>query len=80
MRLSSDDEESFKEAVESLKFNNPLSDQDSGQGVGSISSMMLPKERNFDSPPNDPNIILEVQRVAVGSSSPPQYEERSEDT
>ena len=72
MRLSYDDEETLKESVEleSLHFNNPPSDSDSLQGVGSSSSMP-PEERNED----DPNIILEVQRVAEGSSS---SQERSE--
>ena len=74
MRLSFDDEESFKEAVGSLHFNNPPSDPDSLQGVGGTSSSMPHEERNED----DPNIILEVRRVPVGSSSPLQ--ERSEDT
>ena len=70
MRLSFDDTESFKEAAGSLIFNNPPSDPDSLQGVGS--SSMLPQERNenscFDNPPSDPNIILEVRRVPMGSS------------
>ena len=68
IRLSSDDEESFKEAVRSLHFNNPPSNSnpDSLQGVGSsTSSSMLPEERNED----DPNITLEVRRVAVGSNT-----------
>ena len=67
MRLSSDDEESFKEAVGSLHFNNPPSDPDSLQGEGS----MPPEERNedIDNPQSDPNIILEVRRVPVGSST-----------
>ena len=87
MKLSFDDEESFKEAVGSLRFNNPPSDPNSLQQVESSSSMP-PQERNedicFDSPPSDSNIILQVQRepVTMGSSSggstPPQ--ERSEDT
>ena len=73
MRLSFDDEEPFEESVGSLNFNNPPSDSDSLQGVGSISSMP-PEERNHD---EDPNVILEVRREPVGSSSPSQ--ERSED-
>ena len=88
MRLSFDDEESFKEAVGSLNFNNPPTDPDSLQRVGSSSSMP-PEERNediicCDNPPSDPNIILENLRVPVGSSSsvmgstPPQ--QTSEDT
>ena len=71
MGLSYDDEESLKESVESLNFNNPPSDSDSYQGVGSTSSMPV-EEGNKD----DPNIILEVPRVAEGSSSGGQ--ERSE--
>ena len=73
MRLSFDDEESFKESVGSLKFNNPPSDSDSLQGVGSSSSMP-PKGGNED----DPNIILEVQRVPVAEGSGSTGLERSE--
>ena len=73
MGLSYDDEDSLKESVESLNFNNPPSDPDSHQGVGSSSSIP-PEEGNED----DPNIILEVPRVAEGSSS--SGRERSEDT
>ena len=71
MGLSFGDEESFKESVGSLNFNNPPSDSDSLQS----SSSMPPEERN-----EDPNIILEVLRepLAVENSSPPR--ERSEDT
>ena len=69
MGLSFDDEESFKESVGSLKFNNPPSNPDSLQ---SSSSIMPPEERN-----EDPNIILEVRREPVGSRSLPQ--ERCED-
>ena len=71
MRLSYDDEESLKESVRSIHFNNPPSDPDSHQGVRSSSSMP-PEEGNED----DPNIILEVQHVAEGSST---GQERSED-
>ena len=83
MSLSFDDKESFKEAVGSLQFNNPPSDPDSLQGVGSSSSMP-PDESNHEdiglnNPPSDPNIILEVWRVAVGSSNG-TGQERSEDT
>ena len=65
MKLSYDDEES----VGNIDFNNPPSEPDSLQ---SSSSSMLPEERN-----EDPNIILEVRREVVGSSS---GQERSEDT
>lgn len=92
MGLSFDDEESLNDSVGSLNFNNPPSDSDSLQGVGSTNGSSMPdEERNaedicFDNPPSDddPNIILEVPRVPVASSSgsssstPPQ--ERSEDT
>ena len=84
MRLSFDDEESFKEAVGSLQFNNPPSDPDSLQGVGSSSSMP-PDERNFEdigfnNPPSDPNdVILEVRRMSVGGSNGTS-QEWSEDT
>ena len=71
MGSSYDDEKSLKETVGSLIFNNPPSDPDSYQGVGSSSSM-LPEEGNED----DLNTILEVQRVAEGSST---GQERSED-
>ena len=89
MKLSFGDEDTFKESVGSLNFNNPPSDSDSFQGVGSSGSMPPgPQERNEDicchgdhNPPSDPNIILEVRRVPVGSSSgsggstPPSGEE-----
>ena len=72
MRLSFDDEEPSKESLGSLNFNNPPSNSDSLQGVGSISSMP-PEERN-----EDPNVVLEVRREPVGSSSMPP-EEKNED-
>ena len=70
MKLSYDDEESDRESVGRLNFNDPPSNPDSLQGVGS--SSMPPEGRN-----EDPNIILEVRRESVESSSPSQ--ERSED-
>ena len=39
MKLSFDDEESFKEAVESLRFNNPASDPNAEQQMGSRNSV-----------------------------------------
>ena len=74
MGLSYDDEESLKESVGSLHFINPPSNPDSLQGVG-ISSSIPPEEGNED----NPNIILEVPRVAEGSNSG-TGQERSEDT
>ena len=72
MKMSFDDEESFKEAARSLNFNNLPNDPDSVQQVGSS---------NICS--SDPNIIHQVRRVSVrsnssSSSTPPQ--EKSEDT
>ena len=67
MKLSYDDEP--EESVGSLNFNNPPSTSDSLQ---STSSDIPPEDPN-----EDPNIILEVRREAVGSSS---GQERSEDT
>jgi hypothetical protein len=77
MRLSFDDEESFKEVVGSFRFNNPPSDPNSValalREVGSNSSM-VPQERNediyFNNSPSDPNSLGRV-------GSTPQ--ERSED-
>ena len=89
MRLSFDDEESFKESVGSLNFNRSSSDSDSLQEVP-VGSSMPSQERNEDvhfdklseSLASDPNIILEVRRVPVGSSSTGSAspQERSEDT
>ena len=67
MRLSFDDEESFKEAAESLRFNNPPSDPNTTpQQMGSSGRMSLQdSERNEDSSiPSDPNTLRRL-----GSSS-----------
>ena len=85
MKLSFEDEESLKEAVESLRFNNFPSDLDTRRlGVGSSGSMPLQEqdqERNedicFNNPPSDPNTTL--RRMGSSSSMPPQDSERSED-
>ena len=66
MKLSFDDEESFKEVVESLCFNNPPSDSNTSQRTGS----MLPQDSERDEDiclnnnPGDPNVLRRV-----GSSS-----------
>ena len=63
MRLSFDDEESFKEAVESLRFNNPPSDQH----IGSRNSMPLENsERNEDN--ISPSDSITLRRVGSSSS------------
>ena len=68
MRLSFDDEESFKEAIESLRFNN--SGPNTHQQMGSGNSMSLEdtgrNEDRDDIAPSDP-IPLALRRV--GSSS-----------
>ena len=47
MRLSFDDEESFKEVVGSLHFNNPPSDPNSEtQALGEVDSSMPTQEEN----------------------------------
>ena len=76
MKLSFHDEESLKESVGSLNFNKTPSDPDSLQGVGSNNSSSMPLEEPEKN--EDPNIILEVWREPVGSSSSPS-QERSED-
>ena len=65
MKLSFEDEESFKEAVESLRFNNPRSDLDTLQQMGSSGSMPLEDQWNED------NVILSdpITLRRVGSSS-----------
>ena len=84
MRLSTDDNESFKEAIGSLRFNNPTSDPNALQRVpvtvGSSSSMQLqegpePEETRrsedicFNNPPSGPNIL---QQLESGCSMSPQ--------
>jgi len=72
MKLSFDDEDSFKEVVGSLRFNNPASDPNSvaAQELQEVGSSGMPQgERNednyFNNSSSDPNAL-------------PQ--ERSEDT
>ena len=76
MRLSFDDEESFKEAAESLRFNNPPIDPNTHQEMGSSGSMPLQdSERNEDNiTSSDPNILRRV-----GSSSGIQERSHGED-
>ena len=82
MRLSTDDNESFKEAIGSLRFNNPPSDPNALQRVpvGSSSSMQLqegPEAREtrrsedicFSNPPSGPNTL---QQLESGCSMSPQ--------
>ena len=67
MKLSFDDKESLKEAVESLCLNNSPSDPNARQRMGS----MLPQdsERNEDICFNDPPGNQNILRRAGSSSS-----------
>ena len=81
MRMSFDDEESFKEAVESLQFNKPASDPNAEQQMGSRNSVpAVPLE---DSERNGDNIIpidpITVRRVGSRSSLSIQETRRSGD-
>ena len=80
MKLSFDDEESFKEAAGSLRFNNPPSDPSIHQQMGNSGNMpSQDSEKNEDICLNnftsDPNTL---RRIGSSSSISPQ--ERSEDT
>ena len=81
MKLSFDDEESFKEAVESLQFNKPTSDPNAEQQMGSRNSVpAVPLE---DCERNGDNIIpidpITVRRVGSRSSLSIQETRRSGD-
>jgi len=73
--MSFDDEESFKGAVESLRFNS--SDPNARQQMGSSDSMALEdSERNEDDiTPSDP--ITSLRRVGSNSSLSIQESRRS---
>ena len=68
MRLSFDDEESFKGAVESLRFNNPPGDPNSQPKIGSMP--LEESERNEDldniTTPSDP---ITLRRMGSWSTS-----------
>ena len=75
MRLSFDDEGSFKEAVESLRFNS--SDPNTCQQTGSNSLPLEESERNEDNiAPSDP---IPLRRVGRSSSLSIQEIRRSVD-
>ena len=80
MRMSFDDEESFKEVVGSLHFNNPSSDTNAEQQMGSSSSMTLDDTERNDSEnniiPSDP---ITLWRVGSSSSLSIQEIRRSAD-
>ena len=76
MKLSFNDEESFKEAVESLRFNS--SDPNTRQQMGSNNSMLVEdSERNeVNIVPSDP---IPLRRVGSSSSLSIQETRRSVD-
>ena len=72
MKLSFDDEETFKEAVGSLCFNNSPSDPNSTLPSQQMESVLTQDfERNkdicFKNPPSDPNLNI-LRRVGSTSS------------
>ena len=78
MRLSFNDEESFKEAVESLCFNNPASDSDACQQMESRNSMPLQdSEKNEDRDNITPSDPITLRRVGSSSSLSIQQIRRS---
>ena len=78
MRLSFDDEESFKEVVGSLRFDNPPSDPDSVpvaltlQEVGSSSMPPQDSERNEDICFNNSSSASEPNSRASGQYAVPE--------
>ena len=78
MRLSFDDEESFKEAIESLRFN--CSDPNTRQQMGSSNSMPLEDTgRNEDRDGIAPSDLIPLRRVGSSSSLSIQEIRRSAD-
>ena len=91
MRLSFDDEQSFKETVGSLRFNNPPSDPNTLQEMGSShGGSMLPQDSErlgndsediyFNNPKSDSNTTLRRMGSSSIVSPPDLPQERSEDT
>ena len=80
MRLSFDDQESFKEAVGSFRFNNPSSDPNASLRMGSSSSSSMPLD---DSERDEGNITasdpITLRRLGSSSSLSIQETRRCED-
>ena len=68
MKLSFDDEDSFKEAVGSLRFNSPPSDSNTNHRMGSMPPQDSEGNEDvcFNNHPSDSNIL---RRVGSNSSS-----------
>ena len=80
MKLSFDDEESFKEAVESLRFNNPASASDPNAQQQMESSNSVPLEDSEWSEENTiPSDLITLRRVGSNSSLSIQETRRSVD-
>jgi hypothetical protein len=77
MRLSFDDKESFMDAAGSLRFNNPPSDPNTDQQVGS--SSMPPEERNHDEDISFNNLLNDPNTLQRMGTSSIQETRRSED-
>ena len=78
MRLSFDDEGSFQEAIESLRFNS--SDPNTRQQIRSSNSMPLENsERNEDRNDIAPSDPIPLRRVGSSSSLSIQENRRSAD-
>ena len=80
MKLSFDDEGSFQEAVESLRFNN--SDPNTHQQMGSSNSMPLDDTERNDAADRDdiaPSDPIPLRRVGSSSSLSIQEVRRSVD-
>ena len=78
MRMSFDDEESFKEAVESLRFNNSASDPNAQQQMGSSNSMPL-EDSGWSEENTIPSDLITLRRVGSSSSLSIQETRRSVD-
>ena len=80
MRLSFDDEESFQEAIESLRFNS--SDPNTHQQMGSNNSMPLEDTERYDAADRDdisPSDPIPLRRVGSSRSLSIQEVRRSVD-
>ena len=79
MRLSFDDQESFKEAVGSFHFNNPSSDPNASLRMGSSSSSMPLDDSERDEGNITASDPITLRRLGSSSSLSIQETRRSED-
>ena len=76
--MSFDDEESFKEAVESLRFNNSTSDPNAQQQMGNSNSVPL-EDSEWSEDNTIPSDLITLRRVGSSSSLSIQETRRSVD-